>query len=203
MTARRRAREWTLRVLLLVVVAALAWSLTYEGEPPRDVVHTHHAFRLYALGEYVEFPLFNYRVRHVDVHIEPDPLAGDRANEVVHVHRDGVTLGTFLRSLGLTLEPGRICLDEESRANWAIHRGECHEDNDTHHWRLYVGGEGEPMARVAGEPVDAAGHAFTAAERILLTYVARAAPDDDPLLEAQRATVLPEMERWPQVRPRA
>lgn len=197
---RRHAREWTLRVLLVAVLGALAWSLSYEGEPPKDVVHTHHAFRLYAQGEYVEFPLFNYKVRHVDVHIEEDPLAGDRGNEVVHVHRAGITLGTYLRSLGVSVEPGRVCLDDEAEVAWAIHHGDCYEDNDTHHWRLYLAVGDGPMARVSGDPVDAAGHEFTTAERLLLTYVARTAPDDDPTLEAQRSAVMPDMARWPQFR---
>ncbi len=204
---RAKTRNWVLRILMGATALALVGSLIYQGDPPDDFVHTHHAFRIYAPMEagpsYIDFPIFNYQERHSFVHMhEDDPHLGPRSNELFHVHKAGFTLGDFLGSLGITIEPGALKLDDPESSRRAVHHGESWRDNSTHHWRFYVQSLNESWQRilepdVAGS-VDYGAHQFGKGERILLTYVPRALADDDPLLEDQKSSVAPDLWRWPQ-----
>lgn len=204
---RATGREWVLRALILASALALVGSLIYQGAPPDDFVHTHQSFRIYApvdgQPQAIHFPIFNYEARHPFVHMhDDDPHLGDRSNELFHVHKAGFTLGDFLGSLALTIEPGFLQLDSPDTSRKATHHGESWADNATHQWRLYIQPVNQTWQRVmepsVGGSVDFGARPFGEGERILLTYLPRAMADDDPVVLAQKDSVAGDLWRWPQ-----
>jgi len=110
-------------ILLLILVLALGgalarifglWGGGELGAP--GSTHTHQDFKVYLLGEPVDFSQPKYQLRSEYIHTE------DGNGDLIHTHATGATLGLFFESMGIAfndqcfiLETGeRFCNDGQN-----------------------------------------------------------------------------------------
>lgn len=202
---RRRlvTRSSVIPILLVLLFAGLVAALSYTPQQ-EPAVHYHLSFRIYADGERIWFPSFNYAYQDGAAHVhDHEPAVPGRADELVHVHEMNPTFGAFLTSFGAEVAPGGLRLDDPWENPRSVHENDTFEDNVTHAWRFFRQPSGGEWVRVAGDPVEYGSHVLTPGERILLTFVPRSIPDDDPLLAWQKESVLDGLDGWDQIAPAA
>lgn len=89
-------------LFLLVLLLALGGALTRMaglwggglGDP--GSTHEHTDFKVYLLGEPVDFSQSQYQVRSPYIHVESG------VGDLIHKHAVGATLGLFFQSMGIT-----------------------------------------------------------------------------------------------------
>lgn len=101
--------------VLLFGASALAYfnydTLYAMFTPPvSKEVHVHSDFSFYILGEHIDLTAEQYqssaeRINHPTMHFH------DGVDTMIHRHAAGITLGEFMRSLGLTLTSDCITLN--------------------------------------------------------------------------------------------
>lgn len=91
--------------LLVIFSVILVGCSQKETIGPLGSAHTHADFKVYILGNPINFDGQKYQVRDQIVHVE------NFDGEVVHIHATGITLGYFFKTLGLELDDKCITLD--------------------------------------------------------------------------------------------
>ena len=67
--------------------------------------HRHVDFKLYVLGNPMDFSVSKFQVRHEAVHFE------NRDGDVLHTHATGITLGYFFQTHGMKIDNECLTLD--------------------------------------------------------------------------------------------
>jgi len=105
-------------------------------------VHVHAGFLFTVMGHKVDLTASKYQsstesVKHKYMHLH------DNIDSMLHRHAEGITLGEFMRSIGITLQKDCVALDS----------GEEYCTNTENALRLYVNGnvEEDPDAYVIQE----------------------------------------------------
>ncbi len=151
----------TLDEFKALVDAALAKAPLAQPTPE---YHVHADFKVYVEGQGVDFSLDKYQSvegqeKDLWTHLH------DGNGNLIHVHRQGVTLGQFFKSLGITLTPTCLALDT----------GQQYCTGGASTLKLFV--NGQPDARFdAYEPQDL--------DRILISFGAETGPALQPQLDA-------------------
>lgn len=104
---KKKIRTITIIAVVALAVIALGAFVIYLPKPeptgspgrigPVGSTHQHADFKVYILGEQLDFTSPRYQVRAREVHIE----GGD--DDVIHKHATGVTVGHFFRTLGFAI----------------------------------------------------------------------------------------------------
>lgn len=94
----------------------LVWALTGSLSPstgigPSGSTHIHMDFKVYTNGNAIDFSQGKYQKSHLNqrVHLE----GGD--GDLIHVHATGVTMGFFLKSLGISFDRNCLTLDTDEK----------------------------------------------------------------------------------------
>jgi len=90
------------KIILVSLIAIFIIILSGCSDPkknfgPRGSVHFHTDFKVYILGRALDFDSPRYQVMEDLTHVE------NRDGDVLHVHARGITLGYFLKSMGIEL----------------------------------------------------------------------------------------------------
>jgi hypothetical protein len=73
----------------------------------KEKLHIHAGFMVYINDKLVDFSVIMYQLRNKSVHVE------DRMGEVIHVHKEGITIGDFFESLGVEFNNTYIAIPVE------------------------------------------------------------------------------------------
>jgi len=121
---RPRKQTWSLTsvlvttglvLLLIILVLALGGALARitglwsGGLGAPGSTHEHADFKVYLLGEPVDFSQDKYQLRSEYIHVE------NGNGDMLHKHATGATLGLFFRSLGMTFTKECFTLDTGER----------------------------------------------------------------------------------------
>ena len=96
------------KIILYIVLILLLFIISCKNKEnfgPRGSTHLHADFKVYILGNPLNFNSPRYQVMEDLTHVESND------GDVLHVHVTGMTLGYFLGSLGLELTDECITLD--------------------------------------------------------------------------------------------
>ena len=91
--------------LIIIFVLFLVGCTSGNRIGPYGSTHSHSDFKVYILGKPLNFDSARYQVMERLTHIE------NNDGDVLHVHATGITLGFFLKSLGIDLNDECIKLD--------------------------------------------------------------------------------------------
>jgi len=91
--------------LIIIITLFLVGCANKDNFGPYGSTHSHADFKVYILGKPLNFDSAKYQVMERLTHVE------NKDGGVLHVHATGITLGFFLKSLGLKLTDECITLD--------------------------------------------------------------------------------------------
>ena len=117
----------TLIIALIVLFAVFGYYFFfYEGKE----FHIHADFKVYVNGEFINFSLNKYQSdeynkKHEYVHLH----SGN--GDVIHYHKDGITLGEFFKTLGMVLSDN--CFTDD------LNNSYC--SSDEYELKTFVNGE--------------------------------------------------------------
>lgn len=78
-----------------------------------ETIHKHADFALFANGNKVNLSDAKFDEKHPDIHFH------DANGDIIHAHKDKVTLGTFYNALGLAIKPNVLYVNNTKfDANW-------------------------------------------------------------------------------------
>lgn len=95
-----------------------------------EKTHEHVDFKVYIEGKQLDLTQEKYQSNGTD-EINPNVHMHDGNGEIVHKHRDGVTLGYFLNSLKITLDKDCLTLDT----------GEKYCNDENNELRFFINGQ--------------------------------------------------------------
>ena len=133
------------------LIKAAVLKAPKAGEPTLgDKVHEHADFKVYLNGKQFDFRPAKYQDSK-DTPKDPYAHLHDGNGDVTHKHRQGITLGYFFKTIGITFDKNCFVTDTKQQF--------CSDSNNT--LKLYVN----------GKPNDKLGeYEFTDLDRILISY---------------------------------
>jgi len=92
-------------VVLVFVLFLYGCSGTKNKIGALGSTHRHVDFKLYVLGNSIDFTVSKFQVRHEAVHFE------NKDGDVMHTHATGITLGYFFQTHGMKMDNECLTLD--------------------------------------------------------------------------------------------
>ncbi len=77
-----------------------------EEHEHKEEVHIHADFKVYINDKAIDFSVPMYQLRDKSVHVE------DGIGDMVHVHKEGITMGHFFETLGIEFDNECIVIDD-------------------------------------------------------------------------------------------
>ncbi len=104
-------------------------SSNYEMDVKDKVFHVHADFKVYINNNAIDFSVPMYQLRDRHVHVE------NGIGEVIHVHKKGITIGDFLKTLDIEFNKtcivipleGSYCNSGDKKLRFYVNSTENHE----------------------------------------------------------------------------
>ena len=99
--------------VIVAVIAIVAASAAYFVSLPKKDFHEHANFAVYLNGERYNFSQEKYMTTEEnEVGLRALVHMHDMDSGIVHIHKEGVTLGTFFESIGIKLDSTCFVFDD-------------------------------------------------------------------------------------------
>lgn len=145
-------RKTKIRAFLLLVfgLILLGCDVKKNNFGPLGSTHIHADFKVYILGNPIDFSTSKYQLKDKLTHVE------NADGDVMHMHATGINLGYFFETVGMKMENNCITLDT----------GNKYCDTGNAQFRVFVKSEGLDWERLY-YPAD---YVIQDLDKILVTY---------------------------------
>lgn len=129
----------SLRTLCIALSISVLAACTSAKNPDPD--HTHADFAIFVEGKKIDLSATKYmsgssKEKTHSGALHPDLHLHDGNGSVIHRHHDGLSVGTFFRSIGIIMAKGENCVKIEKKEYCSI---------GPKRWKMFVNGKQIPF----------------------------------------------------------